>query len=480
MRKRTIQFITEATGGTLSKGVSSGYVRRVCTDSRAVQPGDLFVALRGDRFDAHDYINEVCQKGVMAVVVEKGKVPTVDGEFGVIEVEDTRQALGRLAAAHRSDFDVPAIAVGGSNGKTSTKEFIAAQLRELGAAVWSEASFNNDIGVPLTLLKLDDEHQAFVQEVGTNHPGELKPLLEIVRPRIGVVTSIGREHLEHFGDLDGVIAEEGVVAEMLPADGLLVINGDDSKAGEMIAKSAAKVIRAGFEAGNDWRISEPVMTFGGMNFSVRGPGVEFEELHIPLLGRHQVINAVLALAVGTELGLSGEQSRCALANCTPPKGRLQLSEENGIRLIDDSYNANADSMTAAIETLAELPVLGRRIAVLGDMAELGEHSEAAHREIGRLVAKREIDMLFTIGAMGYCYATEAKEMGAKVVCQFDEVAEAVISLQRVLRPGDAVLVKASRSAGLERVIELLRGKLGDPNPDEDNDEQGEKGKAIAA
>jgi len=478
MKPRTLQFIAQAADGTLSRGEPGALARRVYTDSRQVQPGDLFVALKGERFDAHDYLDEVVRKGARAVVVERGRAEALEGDCAVIEVDDTRRALGRIAAAHRADFDIPAIAVAGSNGKTSTKELIAAQLRQLGEALWSRASFNNEVGVPLTLLELDERHCALVQEVGTNHPGELRPLLEIVRPQIGVITSIGREHLEHFGDLEGVIAEEGVLAGMLPADGLLVINGDDPNARRIAGDSAARVVRVGFESGNDWSISEAVMTLGGMRFSVRGPARTLEDLHIPLLGRHQVINAVLALAVGTELGLSGEQSRRALGDCTPPKGRLQLSEENGIRLIDDSYNANADSMAAALATLAELPVAGRRIVVLGDMAELGAHSEAAHREVGRRVAELGMDMLFTVGAMGYCYAGEAKERGVKVVCQFDEAAEAAVSLRRVLRPGDAVLVKASRSAGLERVLEELRGKLGTPDPD--NHEQGEHGKAIAA
>lgn len=470
MRKRTLQFIAEAAGGTLTKGDSSDVVLRVCTDSRVVQAGDLFVALRGEQFDAHDYLDAVAESGAAAVLVERGRSWNPDSECAVIEVDDTRVALGRIAAAHRSDFDIPVIAVCGSNGKTSTKELIAAQLRELGEAVWSEASFNNNIGVPLTLLKLNEEHCSLVQEIGTNHPGELEPLLLMACPGIGVMTGIGREHLEHFGDMEGVIEEEGRLAEMLPGDGVLILNGDDPHSDELASRTTARIVRVGFNKGNDWRITEAVMTFAGMRFSVHGPEMEFEDLCIPLIGRHQVCNAVLALAVGTELGLPAEQSRRALANCTPPRGRLQLWEENGVRVIDDSYNANADSMIAAINTLRDLPVPGRRIAVLGDMAELGGHSEAAHCEIGRLLEERGIDMLFTIGSMGYCYANAAKKL--KVVCQFDEIAEAADSIRRVLRPGDTVLVKASRSAGLDRIVDLLRAKPGDES--EDDHEQSEK------
>lgn len=456
MRKRNLQFIADATNGKLSQCDPATKVSRVCTDSRAAQAGDLFVALKGERFDAHDYLAEVAAKGAAAIVVETGR--GVEGA-GVIEVDDTRKALGRIAAAHRAEFDIPVVAVGGSNGKTSTKELVAAVLRELGEIVWSEASFNNDVGVPLTLCRLDDQHQALVQEVGTNHPGEMDPLLEMVRPGIGVITSVGREHLEHFGDLDGVLQEEGALAEALPADGILIIDGDGPFAGRLAAKTQARVVRAGFAKENDYQISNVQMTFAGMKFSVTGPEGNIEEFQSPLVGRHQACNAAFALAVGTQLGLTSGQSRRALANCTPPRGRLQLWEENDVHVIDDSYNANADSMTAAINTFAELPVSGRRIAVLGNMAELGEHTESAHREIGALVAERGIDMLFTVGGLGYCYAGAAREAGMQVISEFDETAEAVVSLQRVLRPGDAVLIKASRSAGLERIAEALRGQL---------------------
>ncbi|MGB0582758.1 MAG: UDP-N-acetylmuramoyl-tripeptide--D-alanyl-D-alanine ligase [Limisphaerales bacterium] len=456
MRKRNLQFIADATNGKLSGGDPATEVLRICTDSRAVRPGDLFIALKGERFDAHDYLADVTSKGAIALVVETGRGLA---ETGVVEVGDTRKALGRIAAAHRAEFNIPVVAVGGSNGKTTTKELIAAVLREMGDIVWSEASFNNDIGVPLTLARLDDEHQAIVQEVGTNHPGEMSALLELVKPHFGVITSIGREHLEHFGDLEGVIKEEGTLAEVLPKDGVLFVDGDGPFASRLAALTNARVVRVGSEAGNDYRFTDVRMTFAGMKFSVSGPNGLEEEFQTPLLGRHQACNATLALAVGTELGLTSEQSRRALANCTPPRGRLHLWEENGVHIVDDSYNANADSMCAAIDTLSELPVTGRRIAVLGNMAELGEHAEAAHREIGAHAASKGIDMLFTVGGLGYCYAGAARDAGMKVVSEFDETAEAVASLRRVLRPGDAVLIKASRSAALERIAEALRGQI---------------------
>lgn len=450
------------------------------TDSRSIHPGNVFIALNGDRFDGHRFLNDVCQAGAGAVVVETGRAPTVAGEFGVIEVADTKIALGRFAAAHRAEFEIPVIAVAGSNGKTTTKDLIGALAAADGLALWSEASFNNDIGVPLTLLKLTSEHKVLVQELGTNHPGELKPLIEMTRPLHGVITSIGREHLEHFGDIDGVLAEEGTLAEMLPPDGILFLNGDDAHADDLARRSKAKVVRIGSGSDHDWQISNVQLRGDGTRFNVDGPNERFEELHIRLLGRHQVTNAVLALAVGTELGLSGTLGRRTLAACTPPKWRLQLWEENGVRVLDDCYNANADSMTVAIDTLAGMPCSGRRIAVLGDMGELGQHAESAHREIGRLLAARGVDMLLAVGSMAYLYAGDAREAGMRVVSEFDALDDVAVTLQRALRPGDLVLIKASRSAGLEKISAKIRGTLRDETTTEKHHEPSAQSPTAAA
>lgn len=461
MQKRTLEYIAASTGGRLVTGNPAAEISRVSTDSRAVGPGDLFIALKGDRFDAHDFLPDVITGGSSAVMVEIGRGPADAGGCAVLEVDDPRRAMGRLASAYRADFDLPVVAVAGSNGKTTTKELIAAQLRELGPAHWSAASHNNDVGVPLTLLQLDVGHRAAVQEIGTNHPGEMRPLIAMTRPSHGVITSIGREHLEYFGDLDGVVAEQASLPEMLPADGVLFLPGDDPLANALAGRTRARVVRAGFSGSCDWRIREAAMTSEGMTFSVDSPAGELVDLRIPLFGRHQVVNATLALAVGMELGLDAESARRGLTRCATPKQRLQMWSENGVRVLDDSYNANADSMTAALRTLAELPCAGRRIAALGDMGELGAHAEAAHREIGALTAELGLDMLFAIGSMAYCYGGAARAAGMRVVCEFDETESAAESLRRVLRPGDVLLVKASRSAALERISNHLHGKLDD-------------------
>ena len=223
-----MKFIAEACAAEVRRGSVKSLVKNVCTDSRQAKPGDLYIAIKGDKFDGRDFLNEVAAKGVVAVVVpEKGKIPTPLPDCAVLVVKDTRVALGQLAAAYRKEFDLPVVAVGGSNGKTTVKELIASVLRQKLATLWSEASFNNDIGVPLTLLRLDQSHQAAVLEAGTNHPGELAPLVKMIQPKYGVITNIGREHLEFFGDAAGVADEEGRLAELLPADGRLFVNGDN-------------------------------------------------------------------------------------------------------------------------------------------------------------------------------------------------------------------------------------------------------------
>ncbi|NOS72549.1 MAG: UDP-N-acetylmuramoyl-tripeptide--D-alanyl-D-alanine ligase, partial [Verrucomicrobia bacterium] len=253
MEKRDLAFVVSACGGELLQGEKNTQVRRVCTDSRAAQAGDLFVALVGDKFDGHDFLFEVAEKGAVALVVERERSRAKMPSLASVAVDDTRLALGRIGAAYRKDFSLPVIAVGGSNGKTSTKELIAAVLRQKLATLWSEASFNNDIGVPMTLLRLEKSHQATVLEVGTNHPGELAPLVEMIAPRFGVITTIGREHLEFFGDVAGVAQEEGVLAELLPADGKLFLNGDNELTNAIAKRTRAAVLRIGTSAKCDWR-----------------------------------------------------------------------------------------------------------------------------------------------------------------------------------------------------------------------------------
>jgi UDP-N-acetylmuramoyl-tripeptide--D-alanyl-D-alanine ligase len=469
---RSLKFAAEACAAELRRGSGETPVRRVCLDSRQAQAGDLFFAVKGERFDGHDFLDEVAKKGVAAVVVERSKVgsarcadrtpqrgvPTKElPDCGVLVVEDTRAALGQFASAYRKDFALPVVAVGGSNGKTTTKELIASVLSQELAALWSEASFNNDIGVPLTLLRLEKSHQAAVLEAGTNHPGELAPLVRMIQPKYGVMVNIGREHLEFFGDLAGVAQEEGWLAELLPADGRLFVNGDSEWSEPIIRRTGAKVVRVGLGEKNDWRARAIRLDKLGVTFRVDAPKAGFsDEFRIHLLGRHQVTNALFAVAVSEELGLGRPALRDGLAECKPAKMRMQFWEAGGVRVLDDTYNANADSAIAALETLCDLPLQGRRVAVLGDMNELGAHSEAAHAEVGRRAAELGIGQLFAVGTMAPITAQAARKAGLSRVIEFADVAAAAAAVKSFLKAGDVVLLKASRAVRLERIAETLK------------------------
>lgn len=469
MEPRPLHFFVAACGGSLLCGAPDTVIHRVSTDSRAIQRGDLFVALAGEKFDGHEYVKQVAEKGAVAAIIAADRAGAVLAQvsspapLALLTVPETRTALGQLAGHYRAEFSLPVIAVAGSNGKTTTKELLASILRQHGATLWSEASFNNDIGVPLTLLKLESSHGAAVLEVGTNHPGELAPLVQLIRPRFGIITSIGREHLEFFRDLDGVAQEEGWLAELLPADGALLLNGDGAWT-EIIARRArARVVRAGLGADNLWRAMDLRTDERGVAFRVVTPRPDFAgEFRVNLLGRHQVTNALLALAAAAEVGVSPEAARSGLEACAPAKMRLQVWRAGGVTVLDDAYNANADSMLAALQTLRDFPCSGRRVAVLGDMAELGEFTPQAHVEIGAQAAQLGVDWLVSIGRWAAVTAASARAAGLKEVSEFASAPEAAKVLPATLRAGDVLLLKASRAAALERIGEALRAAMPEP------------------
>lgn len=457
MEPRTLNYISEACAGTLCSGSPECVVMRLCSDSRQAQAGDLFLALRGERFDGHDFLGDVARRGVAAVLVESARAASFKGACAVIEVENTRVALGRLAQRYRQDFQPAVVAVGGSNGKTTTKDLLATVLSQRFPTLSSEASFNNDLGVPFTLLNLERRHAAAVVEVGTNHPGELAPLVRLAQPRYGVIPSLGREHLEFFGDLQGVVAEEGWLAELLPTDGRLFLKGDSPMADEVVRRTRAGVVRVGFGEANDWRVRAAQVSGRGYRFDLAAPWADFNGAYqINLVGRHQVTNAVLAIAVAVELGLTRAEIEAGLAAARPARRRLELWEARGVRVLDDAYNANVDSMRAALETLRELPCEGRRVAVLGDMAEAGRESAAAHAEVGRYAAEGGVEQLFAVGANAAQIGQAARQAGLLRVIELPSADVAADAVSRFVRRGDLVLVKASRASRLERVSEALR------------------------
>lgn len=460
MDPRPLHFFAAACRGECRAVSPQVEVTRICTDSREARPGDLFVAIHGERFDGHRFAADAVRRGAVAAVVERERGPVEEGLPSLV-VPDSRLALGRMAARYRGGFRIPVVGVAGSNGKTTTKDLIGAILAGCFETLRSRESYNNDIGVPATLLAMESRHLAAVVELGTNHPGELAPLVRMALPNIGVLTHIGEEHLEHFGSLAGVIEEEGWLADLLPPDGALILPGDRSWSDAIVARTRARVVRIGAGPRCDWRLLETEADAEGTTFAVRAPRPELcGEFRVNLLGRHQVTNALLALATAAEFGLSREEMQRGLAVGQAARWRMNRWQIDGAEVIEDCYNANLDSMLAALETLRGFPCVGRRVAVIGAMAELGVHTARAHQAVGRRAAELGIDRILAVGDPASLSAEAAAEAGMEQAIVVDTVTAAAASLRAFLRPGDCLLIKGSRAARLERLGVLLR----DPSP----------------
>ena len=421
----------------------------VSTDTRSIAQGCLFIALVGERFDAHDFLAQALQAGAAAVLVsDEGKLPA--GASAVV-VDDTRLALGRLAAAWRAQFALPVIAVTGSNGKTTTKEMVAAILKAVyGAAVLStRGNLNNDIGLPLTLLGLSAAHRAAVIEMGMNHPGEIAYLAPIGAPTVALVTNAQRAHLEGMGDLDEVAREKGSIFNGLPADGVAVINADDAYAEAWKTMAAGRPVRT-FAIDGVADVVGVVRQHGlEIAIDLKAPeGVATLNLRIP--GRHNARNAVAAAAACLAAGVPMAAVADGLAAFAGVKGRLQRrSGKAGAEILDDTYNANPDSVRAGIDVLAA--TIGRKLLVLGDMGEIGEASGQYHDEIGGYAKSQGIDRLFALGEASKAAVRNFGE-GARHFCNVEKL---IAALDKEMGSDTTVLVKGSRFMKMERVADAL-------------------------
>ncbi len=421
------------------------------TDTRTLEKGNLFVALQGPNFDGHDYLQTAYERGAAAAAVSR----PVDTPLPRLEVADTRLALGRLAAHWRSRFDVPLIAVTGSNGKTSVKEMLAAILRPCGETLVTRGNLNNDIGVPLTLSGLSAGHRFAVIELGANHPGEIGYLADVARPTVALVNNAAPAHLEGFGDLDGVARAKGELFEHLSEDGVCIINADDAYAGLWLSMAGSRrVVRFGLEheaeVRADWRGD-----MHGSDIRLYTPSGEVD-FRLPLPGRHNVMNALAATAACIALGLSVEKIAQGLSAMQAVGGRWQLQAGlAGSRLIDDTYNANPGSLAVALDLLANSE--DECWLVLGDMGELGGAGEALHRQMGEQARRAGLRHLFALGPLA-AVAAQAFGDGGEA---FADMGALLAHLRQQLRPGVTVLVKGSRSMRMERVIDALRARNGE-------------------
>ncbi|MGA3169924.1 MAG: UDP-N-acetylmuramoyl-tripeptide--D-alanyl-D-alanine ligase [Chthoniobacteraceae bacterium] len=446
----SISTIAHWADGRLSGGNAAAEVDAVCTDSRALKPGSLFVALRGEKFDGHDFVQEAAKSGAAGAVVEEA-VKDLPAEFPVIRVGRTLGALQKIAAAYRLTLPMKVVNVTGSNGKTSTKDYTAAVLARRGAVAKTEGNLNNHIGLPLTILRASGRHQFGVFEIGMNHPGEIAPLARISRPDAGVITNIGMAHIEYMGSREAIALEKGMLAEAVGSEGFVVLPSGDRFTDSIAGRTRAKVIRAGLERG-DVYATDVTADADGSRFVAHARG-QTAEGRLAAPGRHMVQNAMLAVAVGVEYGVPLDECLDALREAKLTKGRLERKMVRGIQVLDDSYNANPDSMVAALETLGELP--GRRIAVLGQMNELGAESERGHRRVGEAAARENIDCVISVGNIAAGIADAARAHGVKHVLTSQNTSEAAAILRSLARNGDTVLIKGSRSVKMETIVEEL-------------------------
>jgi UDP-N-acetylmuramoyl-tripeptide--D-alanyl-D-alanine ligase len=450
MDPRSFEQIAALVGGKLH-GVGAEKVTRVVTDSRSIRAGEFFVALSGDQFDGHDFLPAVKEAAAAGALVSHVNVD-LNG-FTQIEVPETLTALQRLARAYRSQLRLKAIGVTGSSGKTSTKEMIASVLGERFSVIKTIGNYNNHIGLPLTVLTASSADDFGVFEMGMNHAGELAPLCEIARPDAAVLTNVGMAHIGYLDTREAIAAEKAVVAEAVPPEGFVVLNANDDFTDWIAARCRARIVRAGIGRG-DVKALDIDERVKGATFRLEHGGRSTEVL-LPVHGEHMVSNACLATAVGLEFGLTLQECAAGLAKTAIPGNRLKIQHLGPLLVINDAYNANPDSMVAALKTASQLSVKGRRVAALGRMGELGKESAAAHRRVGRMVAELEFDSLVTVGDEARLIAEAARSAGLKSTQQSDTHQQAIDALLDYLEPGDLLLVKGSLSSAMDRVVHGL-------------------------
>ena len=450
----TLEQVLSATRGQLLVGHGVASFTGVSTDTRTLQPGELFVAIHGERHNGHAFLPRARELGAAGVLVSES-VPGVrprhftPGNWTIIEVTDTLYALGQLAQYHRRRFDIPVIAVTGSAGKTTTKEMTAAILETAGPVLKSHGNFNNEIGLPLTLFQLTREHQAAVLEFGMRGRGQIGYLAALACPTVGVITNIGLSHLELLGSQEEIALAKAELLDEMPPDATAILPMRDPYYPLLSEHARGPVVGIGDDADGDLWVSDIQLAANGCaNFQLHFPaGTAPVQLATP--GQHQVWNALAAAAAAMQVGASAEQVQQGLAAYQATKGRMHLLRSaRGFTVIDDTYNANPAAMRATLEFLAQLP--GRRkVAVLGDMRELGPAAATLHQEIGRNAMTLGIDHLIAVGTLGQQYVAGADDPRARWCPDLPTAIEAALSL---LEPDDVVLVKGSRAMQMEDVV----------------------------
>jgi len=429
----------------------------VTQDTRNLTPGCLYVALRGERFDGHDFVGRALRGGAAVALVERAWQPSEEvSGWPLIRVDDTREALRAAARAWRLRSRACVVGLTGSSGKTTTKEMAAAFFSAAGSVCATRGNLNNEIGLPLSLLAMPSETDFGIFEAGTSHPGEIARLADVMRPQAAIISSVGSAHIEHFGSVEAIAREKGALLASLPQDGFAVLCRETACFDLLAGLASARVVTTSLATRDaDFFGDICDLMIGEVRVTERATGAE-TVLRSGLPGAHNASNLLLAFAAARTAGVAADAAARALWKLALPDMRWQVVERGGATFVNDAYNANPNSMAAVVRTFMAMPCGGRRVLVLGDMLELGEHAEALHREIGRVVAELSPDALFAVGPLSQAYlADEAARCGLPTtrIATCGDAAAAAAEVKRFIRSGDAVLLKASRGMRLERVLD---------------------------
>ncbi len=446
--------IVQAAGGRLLQGDGGACISSFITDSREAGPGAMFVPIRGERTDGHAYVGAALRQGAAASFTDH-PLPGLAGEpIALVLVPDCRRAMQQAAAWYRGRFSLPIVGITGSVGKTTAKEMAAQALSARFSVHKTPGNQNSQVGVPATICGLGPCHTAAVVEMGISMPGEMARIAEVVKPTCGAITNIGVSHIEFLKTRENILKEKTQIAGYLPPEGVLFVNGDDELLPGLKETALYPVRTFGLGSGCDWQAAAIQEAGGSTMFACLGPDGRETPVAVPVVGTHNVRNALMAVALADHLGIPREDAAQALAGYQPPTGRQQILQAGGVTLIDDSYNASPDSMRSALDVLASRPCGGKRVALLADMLELGDLSQEGHAQVGAYAREKGIDQLVALGPLAK-YTAESFGPGAK---WFADKEEATAFLCGALSQGDVVLVKGSRGMGTETVVKALRSR----------------------
>jgi len=454
----TVRDIVTAVKGKLLSGNSDEILTGLSTDTRKMKKGELFLAIKGDRFDGHSFILDAVSKGAGGVLVQEGGITNANfklPDISFISVSDSIKSFGDIGNFHRSRFSIPIIGITGSNGKTTAKEMTFAILSKKFSVLKNFGTENNNIGVPLTLLRLNSEHNIAVLEMGTNHLGEIRRLSEIARPTTAIITNVGPSHLEYLEDMETVLKAKVEILEYMGPGGKLILNADDEYLRTI--KTNLKTVWFGFDKESDFYADKISLEPDGINFRLNGKW----DISLGVLGRHNVSNALSAIACAWDFGISIEEIRDTLKEFRVPNMRMEVKRFGDIKIINDTYNANPQSMKQAIEALRDMATEGRKILIAGDMLELGTFSGRFHHLVGKQAAESGFDLIVAVGKLAEYVAKGAQEAGMSErkikLCALMKDARAKVAT--LIKKGDTILIKGSRAMKMEEIVGDLESQF---------------------